>query len=163
VVLGCDDRTETSASVHTSREFGNNLLPNWGAVSTGERDGVHVLEMLMGAIGRPRVPRSVVFPALLAISRGVPWVRAAREAGITERTLARRVLEEHVCVLRERKARVGTLSLADREEIRVGIESGDNDATIARCIGVTRGTIGREIARHGGRAVYRAFRAQEAL
>jgi transposase, IS30 family len=116
----------------------------------------------MGVIGRPRLPRSVVFPALLAVSRGVPWARAAREAGISERTLALRMLEEHVCVLRERKARVGTLSLADREEIRVGIERGDNDAEIARSVGVSRGTIGREITRHGGRAVYRAFRAQGA-
>jgi hypothetical protein len=84
--------------------------------------------MMMGVSGRPRLPRSVVFPALLAVSRGVPWAVAAREVGISKVTLARRIMEEDLCVLRERKARVGSLCLADREEIRVGIERGDNES-----------------------------------
>jgi IS30 family transposase len=63
-------------------------------------------------------------------------------------------------VLRDRVPRPGSLTLEHREEIRVGIASGDSDAAIARRIGCHRSTVWREIALNGGRAGYRAFRAQ---
>jgi transposase, IS30 family len=111
-------------------------------------------------VANVRVPWSVVRVALVAVSRGATYGEAAALAGISERTVCARVAEEHVVVLRDRKARRGSLRLEDREEIRVGIDRGESDADIGRRIGCHRGTVGREIAANGGREGYRAFRAQ---
>ena len=112
-------------------------------------------------MGAARVPWSVVRVALVAVARGATYPEAAGLAGISERTLCRRVAEEDVVVLRDRKLRRGSLTLEAREEIRVGIERGESDSRIACRIGCNRGTVGREIAVNGGRECYRAFRAQD--
>ena len=112
-------------------------------------------------MGRPRLPWSVVRPALLAVSRGASHAEAAATAGLSQRTVWGRVRDEGVVVLRDRVQRAGVLTLGHREEIRAGIERRETDAGIASRIRVHRGTVGREIAANGGRGGYRAFRAQD--
>jgi IS30 family transposase len=124
------------------------------APSIGERD-IFDLEVSM------TVPEAKVRVALVAVARGTPWRKAAALAGISQSTLARRIKDHDVVVLRDRKPRAGALGVEDREEIRAGIERHDSDAEIARRIGKHRATVGREIRANGGRSGYRAFRAQD--
>ena len=54
-----------------------------------------------------------------------------------------------------------TLTLAEREEISRGIASGSSIREIARGLRRAASTVSREVARHGGRPVYRASEADQ--
>jgi IS30 family transposase len=60
----------------------------------------------------------------------------------------------------ERRRASRALSVAEREEISRGIATGASGRLIARALGRAASTISREIARNGGRARYRAARAE---
>jgi len=70
------------------------------------------------------------------------------------------VADDPALMMRVRKPRPGGLSLAEREEIRLGIGRGDSDVVIAAGLGRHRSTVWREITVNGGRARYRAWQAQ---
>ena len=111
--------------------------------------------------GRKRVADAVVERALEAMSKGASRRAASEVAGIGVSTLKRCLRDERLQMPRVRKRRVGSLSVSEREEIRVGIEAGESDAVIAERLGRARSTIWREIAANGGRARYRAAGAEE--
>src|SRR5438046_9747837 len=100
-------------------------------------------------MGRRRIPRSVVAPALSALARGTKRVEAAALAGISLRTLDQRIAVESVVVLRDRKIRPNAWTLDDREDIRVGIEAGETNAPITARLGPRRDPIGRATAPNG--------------
>jgi transposase, IS30 family len=53
----------------------------------------------------------------------------------------------------------GRLTLADREEISLGVRAGDSFTAIAARLGKAVSTVSREVAGNGGRGDYRAWRA----
>jgi transposase, IS30 family len=87
---------------------------------------------------------------------GATQRQAAAGVGMGYSTLLRYLANDDVAMFQERIRRPGTLTLLQREEIRVGIEHRWSDAEIAARIGCVRSTVWREIARNGGRRRYRA-------
>jgi transposase, IS30 family len=55
----------------------------------------------------------------------------------------------------------GRLTLADREEISLGLHAGESFTTIAARLGKAVSTVSREVAANGGRGAYRAWRAHQ--
>src|SRR5580693_3426258 len=53
------------------------------------------------------------------------------------------------------------LTLREREEISRGLASGSSIREIAKCLERAVSTVGREVARHGGRPAYRASQADD--
>ena len=126
----------------------------------------HVIQR---GIARRSVPRSGpklragadVEKAIAAVAAGVSWRRAAEVGGIGLSTLYRHLRGKRSGMPGERKRRGSALTAVEREEIRVGIELGESDTTIAERIGRHRATVWREIRANGGRRIYRAPAAEQ--
>ena len=126
---------------------------------TRRLDAMGVAHPRMRGQGR-WIPDSIIGPALASYRCGVSLLNAAASVGVSEMTLRRR-LESDAGAVRERKQRALSLTLAEREEIRVGIVLGQSDTEIGARIGRHRGTIWREITTNGGRAGYRVYQAHQ--
>src|SRR3954465_16020656 len=104
----------------------------------------------------PRVSEWVLQDAGRLLLAGATQRQAAAGVGMGYSTLLRYLANDDVAMFPERKRRPGTLTLGQREEIRVGIEHRCSDAKIAARVGCARSTVWREIAGNGGRHRYRA-------
>lgn len=93
---------------------------------------------------------------------GLTYHQIAKELGCTDRTV-KRIVRRHG----KREATLvwspgpRRLSLADREEISLGLERGDSFTSIASGLGRSTSTVSREVAANGGRPNYRAWRSHE--
>lgn len=112
-------------------------------------------------MGRPRTPWSQARIALRAYAFGASFEAAGEAAGISHMTVWRLVQEHGVVMLTERKHREDGLTLEDREEIRVGIDRGESNATIGDRLDRHRSVIWREVKANGGREAYKAYQAQD--
>ncbi len=97
----------------------------------------------------------------LACADGGSRVWVAERAGMSVSTVWR-IAHDPVVERQVRGSSAARLTLSDREEISRGIAAKVNDAEIARWIGRHPTTVGREIARGGGREAYRAVSAHRA-
>jgi len=112
-------------------------------------------------MARPKTPWRVARVALLAVARGATIADAAVAAGISPRTVDSLVDEHGRMCFRDRTRGSDVLTLADREEIRVGIDRRESNEQIGKRIGRHRSTVWHEIKVSGGRDGYRAFAAEE--
>lgn len=112
-------------------------------------------------MGRAKTPWSKARIALRAYASGASFEAAGEAAGISYMTVWRLVQEHGVVMLRERKHRENALTLEEREEIRVGIDRGESNATIGDRLDRHRSVIWREVKDNGGREAYKAYQAQD--
>lgn len=112
-------------------------------------------------MGRPRTSDGKARVALRAYAGGANEAEAGALVGVSRATVWRLVRQHGGMRLRERQQRPDALTLAEREEIRVGIQAGESDQVIGDRLGRHRSTVWREINAGGGREAYRAYQAQD--
>jgi IS30 family transposase len=83
----------------------------------------------------------------------------ARRAGVTHPSVIRVMRREPLPAEAGWCPPAGRLSIADREEIRAGLERGESFTVIARQIGRAVSSVSREVGANGGRDGYVAWRA----
>jgi transposase, IS30 family len=96
-------------------------------------------------------------------ARGWRLVDIAREVGCTAPMVGLMVRDGRFTtgVPDQWEPRAGCLSIAEREEILVGIRSGQSLTVIARRLGRVPSTVSREVTANGGRDRYSAWRAHQ--
>lgn len=96
-------------------------------------------------------------------ARGWQLADIAREIGCTAQMVSGMVNEGRCTagVPDEWEPRAGCLTIAEREEILVGIRAGESLSAIARRLGRPPSTVTREVAANGGRDRYSAWAAHQ--
>lgn len=116
------------------------------------------------SMGRPELPLHFRVAFWEGLDAGLSVEVAARAAGVSRPT-GYRWLREHrrvsTPVLAPIVARVGSLSLREREEIAFQLARGFGVRHIARVLGRSPSTVSREVARNGVRGRYLPSVAQE--
>jgi IS30 family transposase len=114
-------------------------------------------------VGRVRLPRGVQVGFWREVRAGRAVMPASWAAGVSLRT-GQRWFAEAGGVIGNAPGELGDryLSVAEREEISLGIARMEGVRGIARRLGRSASTVSREIDRNGGRAGYRAHRAEAA-
>jgi transposase, IS30 family len=96
-------------------------------------------------------------------AKGLSLREVARQVGCSHEVVRRVVRGESKRPVRSDPWRPGPgrLSLADREEISLGLRGGESFTAIAARLGKATSTVSREVAANGGRHDYRAWRAHQ--
>jgi transposase, IS30 family len=96
-------------------------------------------------------------------AKGMSLREVARQVGCSHEVVRSVVRHESKRPVRSDAWRPGPgrLSLADREEISLGLRGGDSFTAIAARLGRATSTVSREVAANGGRHDYRAWRAHQ--
>jgi IS30 family transposase len=94
------------------------------------------------------------------LAAGETQLEVAAAVGCDPRTIFRWIVRTGGLRQQERRRAARFLSLAEREEIVLGVAAGETAASIARRLGRSVSTVTRELERNGGRALYRAGRAE---
>jgi IS30 family transposase len=111
--------------------------------------------------GRPGVPRSVQAGFWCEVRAGLSVVEAAEAAGVSAGTAGRWLRRAGGVAANGPVAGSGRfLSVAEREEIAVGLAAGRSVRAIAAVLGRAPSTVSREVRRNGSRGRYRALAAQ---
>jgi transposase, IS30 family len=112
---------------------------------------------------RPRLPRATERVFWRAIRSGLHYVDAAKWAGVSFETGRRWMIKGGgmpTVTLAEPSNRY--LSMAEREEIAIGLAQGRSKRAIARSLGRAASTISREAVRGQARGSWRGYRATAA-
>ena len=109
--------------------------------------------------GMPPEVRSEIGRRLRA---GETWRQVAATVGVSRQTIARLLNDAGGMAPRWQDRSPLRLSLAEREEISLGLRAGESSRQIAARLGRSASSISREIARNGGRNGYRAWAADRA-
>jgi IS30 family transposase len=118
--------------------------------------------MSVGRVRGKRLSRDERLLVRGLIASGASFEQAARAASCTPRTVARLLNSVGGIGPREKGRSALRLSLAEREEISIGLRTGQSLAVIARRLKRAPSTISREISNNGGRRRYRAAAADRA-